>query len=426
MQRSQRCFYNHALEYAVQRANDLDQPLLVVFCLTPVFPEANRRHYAFMLQGLRETGARLEERGIKMMALRGSPERCIPGVAENASLVVTDRGYLRLLRMWREAVAGALSCQMVQVEGDVVVPVQEASKKEEYIAATIRPKIQGLIEEYLHPLEIRTLRQESLSLHVGGVDVPQSLDSKQLRDVNDEVGEVDWIKGGESEASRLLDEFVQHRLDDFADFRNDPSRDCLSNMSPYLHFGQISPLYIVLKVMSTPSRGKDVFLEELIVRRELAANFVFYNHSYDSFACLPDWAKVSLYEHAQDRREYCYSLEEMESAATHDPYWNAAQTEMVHRKKMHGYMRMYWGKKILEWSPLPEEGYRRALYLNNKYSLDGRDPGGYAGIAWCFGKHDRAWAERPVFGKVWYMNQRGLKRKFDVDAYAERVDKLVR
>ena len=195
-------------------------------------------------------------------------------------------------------------------------------------------------------------------------------------------------------------------------------------MSPYLHFGQISPLYIALEVLKTSGKAQDVFIEELIVRRELSHNFVFYNDKYDSFDCLPPWAKRTLNFHKVDKREYIYTLRDFESAKTHDPYWNAAQKEMVLTGKMHGYMRMYWGKKILEWSRTPQTGFKIALELNNKYELDGRGANAFAGVAWCFRKHDRAWADRPVFGKVRYMNAAGLKRRFDADAYVEKINSL--
>jgi deoxyribodipyrimidine photo-lyase len=195
-------------------------------------------------------------------------------------------------------------------------------------------------------------------------------------------------------------------------------------MSPYLHFGQISPLFIALEVKKTKSPGIEAFLEELIVRRELSMNFVFYNENYDSFEAIPEWAKKTLKTHQKDKKPYVYTLEELEKAATHDPYWNATQKEMVIQGKMHGYMRMYWGKKILEWSKTPEEAFRNTLYLNNKYELDGRDPNGFTGVAWCFGKHDRPWGERPIFGNVRYMNDKGLKRKFDADEYVKMIKNL--
>jgi deoxyribodipyrimidine photo-lyase len=235
---------------------------------------------------------------------------------------------------------------------------------------------------------------------------------------------VNAFQGGIKEALRHLEIFLDEKLDRFPELRNNPTLDYLSHMSPYLHFGQISPLYIALKVKQTKSPGIEAFLEELIIRRELSMNFVFYNDRYDSFDGLPEWARKTLRSHQKDKRQYLYRLEELEQANTHDPYWNAAQKEMVVKGKMHGYMRMYWGKKIIEWSKAPEEGFHAALYLNNKYELDGRDPNGFTGVAWCFGKHDRPWGERPIFGNVRYMNDKGLKRKFDADDYVRMVNKL--
>jgi deoxyribodipyrimidine photo-lyase len=238
------------------------------------------------------------------------------------------------------------------------------------------------------------------------------------------VQPVHWIKGGTEAGLRHLDEFIRHKLDRFDELRNDPGLDYSSNLSPYLHFGQISSLQAAMAVLDSGSPGKDRFLEELIVRRELAINFVHYNRDYDTYQCLPEWAQATLRKHRRDRREYRYRFEELESSATHDRYWNAAQRELVVSGKMHGYMRMYWGKKILEWSGTPESAYETALRLNNKYSIDGRDPNGFAGVAWCFGKHDRAWPERSVFGKIRYMNDKGLERKFDMEAYFARVEAL--
>jgi deoxyribodipyrimidine photo-lyase len=231
-------------------------------------------------------------------------------------------------------------------------------------------------------------------------------------------------KASSSEALRILDDFIGHKLESYNIDRNDPNLDGLSCMSPYLHFGQISPLEIVLRIKEAKlenSDGGKAYIEELVVRRELSMNFVNFNPQYDSFDGLPDWCKKTLREHQNDRRTYIYTPEELESAQTHDPYWNAAQMEMVKTGKMHGYMRMYWGKKILEWMETPEKAYQTALYLNDKYEIDGRDPNGYAGVAWCFGKHDRPWTGREIFGNIRYMNDRGLKRKFDADKYAKKI-----
>ncbi|MBN2130598.1 MAG: deoxyribodipyrimidine photo-lyase [Sedimentisphaerales bacterium] len=424
MQAAQREEYNHALEYAVERANDLKKPVVVVFGLTAAFPEANERHYRFMLEGLRETQEALRDRGIQMAVRAESPVACIPRVAKDACLVVVDAGHLRIQRQWRAQVAERLRCAFHEVETNLIVPVEEAAEKENFSAGTFRPRIGKKLDKYQQKLKRRRVRAESPSLELEDLSLGDLDAVLERLKIDGTVGGVDSFRGGTREAKRRLRAFVQSRLDEYPERRNDPNVEAVSGLSPYLHFGQISPLYIALQVRATSSRGKEAYLEELIVRRELSFNFVYYCHEYDSFECLPPWAKRTLNYHSRDKREYVYSREDLEAGRTHDAYWNAAQKEMVLTGKMHGYMRMYWGKKILEWTPSPQEGFQIALYLNNKYELDGRDPNGFAGVAWCFGKHDRAWQERPVFGKIRYMNAAGLKRKFDPDAYARKVAAL--
>jgi deoxyribodipyrimidine photo-lyase len=426
MQASQRAEYNHALEYSVFRANELEKPVVVFFGITGKFPEANLRHHYFMLEGLKEVSAALARRGIRLVIHRRSPDKGVISLGKRASLVVVDRGYLKIQRAWREYAARRLECPLIQVESEVVVPVQEASPKEEFSAAAFRPKITRKLTEYLVPLRPQRLKVGSLSLDFDSIDL-SDLDNlcSNLR-IDRSVPRVYDLRGGTSRAKRLLRAFIRSKLDQYDNLRNDPGLDYLSNLSPYLHFGQISPLYVALQILKSSSPGKEAYLEELIVRRELSMNFVFYNQNYDFYQGLPDWVKHTLSTHKGDRREYVYSLNDLERAKTHDPYWNAAQMQMRITGKMHGYMRMYWGKKILEWSKTPEEAFRTALYLNNKYELDGRDPNGFAGVAWCFGKHDRPWGEREIFGKVRYMNAAGLRRKFDVDAYIQKIADLNR
>ena len=419
-QASVRASCNHALEYAIDQANELRKPIVACFALTSSYPEASERHYAFLLEGLADTGARLQERGIPLIVREGDPPKVITDLAVDACLVVMDRNYLRHQKRWRQQVAEAIDTPLVQMESDVVVPVDTVSGKEEYAAATIRPKIQRLLDQFMVPLQERKVRHPVPDPRWETLPWQDPNQILSRLDIDRSVPRVNGFTGGTTEAQRQLREFLAHGLDRFATERNDPNRDALSGMSPYLHFGQVSPLEIALAVKSTGSTSTDSYLEELIVRRELSMNFVHRNPHYDDIACLPSWAKATLEAHAGDRREYVYSKDELEGAKTHDRYWNAAQIQMVRTGKMHGYMRMYWGKKILEWSETPEESFRTALYLNNRYELDGRDPNGYAGVAWCFGKHDRPWGERPVFGMVRYMNAAGLKRKFDADAYAER------
>lgn len=424
MQASQRTEFNHALEYAILEANELHKPLLVFFGLTESFPEANERHYRFMMEGLREVQLSLQERGVKMVIWRGSPEVGAVELARDAALVVVDRGYLKIQNAWRRHVAERIPCSLVQVESDVVVPVEEASPKEEYSAATFRGKITKKLDDYLIAVGENTPQLDSLGLDFDTFDVGNVDMALSGLQIDRSVQGVDDLHGGTGEAKKHLDQFLREKLDLFPELRNDPTQDYLSNMSPYLHFGQISPLHIALSVLASESSGKDAYLEELIVRRELSINFVHYSDQYDSLRGLPSWAMNTLREHEGDPREFVYELKDFELATTHDPYWNAAQKEMVLRGKMHGYMRMYWGKKILEWTEAPKEALRTALYLNNKYELDGRDANGFTGVLWCFGKHDRAWRERPVFGKVRYMNANGLRRKFDADGYVRKIEAL--
>jgi deoxyribodipyrimidine photo-lyase len=445
MQASQRTEWNHALEFAARSANKQKMPLLVLFVLTENFPEANLRHYTFLLEGLREVKVGLERRGIPFIVLPGSPEKETMKVARQASMVVTDRGYLRVQKKWRQHVAENVSCPVVQVESDVVVPVETAYPKEAYSAAVLRRKIQKFLPEYLVPLSENPIPHKSgvgaglprphnkhghvgLTIPFSGLDLEQG--PKEILSsfsIDRSVPPVNGFPGGTAQAKKFLDEFIRNKLRDYSEDRNDPSLDLGSRMSAYLHFGQISPLYISTKIreaVKVPPRARQAYLEELIVRRELAMNFIHYNPAYDSFESIPGWSKETLQKHLRDERESLYSPEELERGRTHDPYWNAAQREMVVTGRMHNYLRMYWGKKILEWSPSPEEAFRVALYLNNKYELDGRDPNGFAGVAWCFGKHDRPWGERRIFGKVRYMNEAGLRRKFNMDAYLKRIEAL--
>ncbi len=426
MQQSQRSRCNHALELAVREADRLKVPVLAVFGITQRFPEAQERHYAFMLEGLAQTRAALAERGIKLVIRLESPIEAVASLSTSAALVVTDRGYLRIQRSWRERLARLLPCRLVQVESDVVVPVEVASGKEEYAARTIRPKIHGRLDDFLRPLEETEPRRDSLRMRVSGLRASRPDSMLERLSVARRARRTSHYPGGEQEAQKRLALFLKDGLSAYARAHSDPGLDVQSNLAPYLHFGQISPLDMALSARAAhaDSESTDAFLEELIVRRELSMNFCFYNREYDSWECLPDWARKTLKKHARDKREYVYDEKTLERGRTHDLYWNAAQTEMRLTGKMHGYMRMYWGKKIIEWSRSTEEAFRTALRLNNRYSLDGRDPNSFAGVAWCFGKHDRPWKERAVFGQVRWMSAQGLERKFDMESYVRRVAAL--
>ncbi len=429
MQQSQRVRFNHALEYAIREANASDRSLVVGFGLMDDYPEADERHYFFMLEGLQDVERDLGQRRIKFVVRRGSPDDVALELAKDAALVVCDRGYLRHQREWRKRVAREAGRAVVQVESDIVVPVEVASDRPETAARTLRPKIHRHLDEFLTGLSPTSPAKDSRRLAITGdvdlSDVPRLLRRLGL---DREVRPVKRLKGGSSEARRRLAAFLRHRLEGYDERRNEPSKWHSSFMSPYLHFGHISPVEIALKARDAKGGGtqdRDAYLEEAIVRRELAINFVYYKDRYDSYKSLPGWARKTLKRHRNDRRDAVYTRSQLEAAETHDRYWNAAMREMVHTGFMHNYMRMYWGKKILEWCRTPEYAFRTALYLNNKYFLDGRDPNSYANVAWCFGQHDRGWPERKVFGKVRYMNDRGLERKFDMEAYLEQVDRLV-
>ena len=427
MQASQRVYYNQALETAIRVANQRSLPLLVYFELKPDFPEANLRHYYFMLQGLQGVKYRLNQMGISMVinSQGNGGYHDLNSLAKEAAMVITDCGYLHFQNEWREKYARELPCLMIQVESDVLIPVESASSKEEYNIASFRKKIQRLLVTYLQPMDMSEPTQSSLNLNIASFPIDDLRDSINRLSIDDTVPLSPFFKGGEEEADALLDKFIKEKIYRFATLRNNPAYDFLSNMSPYLHFGQISPLYITLRLKAeAPSEAYRVYIEELIVKRELAINHVYYNNYYDQFRGLPRWAKSTLEKHQNDTRKVIYSIAELEHALTGDPYWNAAQQEMMISGKMHGYMRIYWAKKILEWTPTPQEAFQRCLYLNNKYELDGRDPNTYTGIAQCFGLHDRAWKERPIYGKVRYMDEKHLTRKFDMKKYVEKVKEL--
>ena len=308
------------------------------------------------------------------------------------------------------------------------VPIEVVSDKQEYAARTIRNKINRRRDDFIRALQRTRPGKSSLPLHVtGDVDFRKPAAVLETLDIDRSVGTSSRFEAGTKAAQRALTRFLSHDFDGYTDARNDPASPQASRLSPYLHFGQISPVEIALKVGRAESGSaddKEAFLEELIVRRELAMNFVYYCDDYDSYRCLPDWALKTLKEHRDDRRAETYTRQQLENAATHDAYWNAAMQEMLKTGYMHNYMRMYWGKKLIEWTNTPEYAYSTLLYLNNKYFLDGRDPNSYAGVAWIFGLHDRAWAERDVFGKIRYMSASGLESKFDIDAYVEWVESL--
>ncbi len=421
MSREQRVADNWGLLYAQKLAVELQQPLVVVFALADSFLGAGLRQYGFMLRGLELVAQRLEKLNITFFLLRGDPpqEICRFTAGCSAGAVVTDFDPLRIKRQWRERVAAGSGVACIEVDGHNIVPSRFVSQKREFGAYTLRPKIHRLLPDFLSgfpPVERHPFDVPSSSSRFSADDVLASLTCDRR------VGEV-AVPSGEAAAHERLYGFIDNGLDNYDTLRNDPNADGQSGLSPYLHFGQIAPQRVALETARAAggSVSGDAFLEELIVRRELSDNFCWHTMNYDNVDGFPEWALKTIDEHRHDRRDFVYSLEQFDGAETHDPLWNAAQREMVTTGRMHGYLRMYWAKKILEWSVSPEEAMQIAITLNDRWQLDGRDPNGYAGIAWSMGGvHDRAWGERPVFGKIRYMNDKGCRRKFDVDRYLKR------
>jgi deoxyribodipyrimidine photo-lyase len=421
MSRDQRAHDSWALLYAQHLAQARQAPLLVVFCLAPRFLGAAWRQYDFMLRGLGETAQELADHRIPFHLIRGEPGAEIPRWVKDleVGLLVTDFDPLRLKQDWKEHVGRGLTIPFLEVDAHNIVPCWLASPKQAWAAYTLRPKIHRALEEFLTPFPSLRKHPFPAGDQGTGLDVPNLLDSLPL---DRDVPPVVWIKPGEQAAREHLKRFLSEKLAHYDRDRNDPAKEGQSDLSPYLHFGQIAPQRVALAVKKAQASraNKDAFLEELIVRRELSDNFCSYNQNYDSFQGFPDWARKTLDDHRADEREYLYTRKEFEAARTHDPLWNAAQLEMVHRGKMHGYLRMYWAKKILEWTASPEEAQEVTIFLNDRYELDGRDPNGYAGIAWSLGGvHDRAWGERRIFGKIRYMSYKGAAGKFDVEAYID-------
>lgn len=423
MQRDQRIQDNWALLYAQQLALETQTPLAVIFNLVPQFLGAGYRQYDLMIKGLEQIERKLNDYQIPFFLLMGEPAVEIPDFIKkfDVDVLISDFNPLRIIQQWKTTVAEQINIPFYEVDAHNIIPCWKTSEKQEYAARTIRPKIERLLNDFL---EIFPSLQEHPISWRNDRFTPDWRGIQQKLKINQGITPVTPFESGEGAAKHTLTEFIKHRLPRYAEKRNDPNADAVSNLSPYLHFGQISAQGVAVAVGSQRNahpEAVDAFLEELIVRRELSDNFCYYNPNYDRFSGCPDWAQKTLNDHRHDRREYVYSFDEFEQAQTHDDLWNASQMEMVLRGKMHGYMRMYWAKKILEWTPTPEDALQFAIDLNDRYELDGRDPNGYVGVMWSMGGvHDRAWKERPVFGKIRYMNRNGCQRKFDVEKYIKR------
>lgn len=432
MQNAQRGRDNTALNAAIALGNILGLPVLVLFILAP-YPSANLRHYTFLLEGLAETARHLNQRGTPLLMRVGDPVQEVPRALREvqAAALISDEAATRVPRTWREEICARIGVPFACVDADVMIPTVHF-QQEEWAARTLRPKVQRLLPTYSQPLvDLEVLHPLAKTPCDPGY-AAQPLAALDRLSIDRSVPPSPLFQGGQSQAERLLRRFLDERLAHYSEERNHPEHAGTSELSAYLHFGQIAIQRIVWETVhgelagqeqrESLYKGRDAFLEEVIVRRELAINFVLRNPHYDTFEGCPAWGKTTLEKHRTDPREWIYTLAELEKARTHDELWNASQREMVATGRMHGYMRMYWAKKILEWSADPREAFDSTVYLNDRYELDGRDASSYTNISWAIGgRHDRPWGpERPIYGLVRSMSLAGMQRKIDTAAYIQR------
>jgi len=432
-QANRRARCNPALAHAVELANRAGLPVLFYEGLTCDYPYASDRLHTFILEGVPDTERELQRIGIGYVFYLRRADReandILYRLTKDAAAIVTDDYPLWPARQYNTTVPPKLKIPYYAVDASCIVPMGCFNKRE-YAAYTIRPKIRKLLAKFLRPAPAIRVRQRycgkipNFHTRVTAANIAGLVASCAI---DHGLPPSPIYHGGSAAARMRLRQFLKRNLHRYASASNQPSENATSGLSPYLHFGHISALEVALAVQKYAIQHKllpDEFLEELIVRRELAFNFARFTDRPESITALPDWARKTLAKHARDRRNPVYSRRQFERAQTHDPLWNAAQQELLITGKIHGYYRMYWGKKILGWSRTPAEALATALYLNDRLALDGRDPNSSTNILWCFGLHDRPWAERPVFGQIRYMSYAGMRRKTDVDAYVRGIEYL--
>jgi deoxyribodipyrimidine photo-lyase len=424
MQRAMRIHENPALDVAIDAANILGLPVIVFFSVIPNYPNANLRHYHFMQQGLRDVETDAAARGVGFV-LRRHPDNSLEKFLEEvqAALLIGDENPCREPERWRKALARKLKLPYWTVDADVVVP-SAVFGRDYFLLQHMRPHLKAALPKFLLP-PANPAPKHNWRKPASLVSYPLDQDiTAGFKTLDRTIGPVDTFTGGTHSALKHLRDFITHGLKDYDEKRNHPEVQGTSRLSPYLHFGNIGPLTIAVAVEQACAQGKapratcDRFLEQVIAWRELSVLFVKYNPNYDNWECAEPWARQTLVQHAADPRPHRYTFNQLERAETSDDLWNAAQRQMVTQGWMHNYMRMYWAKMILEWSPDPARAYEWAVTLNDRYLLDGRDPNGYQGVAWAIvGKHDRPWFNRPVFGLVRPMSGASTAKKFDSKAY---------
>ncbi len=421
-----RTSHNHALNFAISQANERRLPLVVYEGLKFYYLWASDRIHTFILEGVEEKRKAFEKLGIRyifyLQTGENSPKDTVAKLAKDAALLVTDDFPCFIIPKHNAAIVRKAKIPVFAVDSNGVIPMSKF-EKEEYAAYTIRPKIKRILGDYLKPFaeEKIIVRADDLKMDCPETIVENIADLVKQCAIDHRVKPSFFYHGGTENGRKRLKKFVSEILANYDEARNKPEKDGSSRLSSYLHFGFLSSLEIALAIQNAdaPQASKDAYLEELIVRRELSYNFTKFNKNYDSLESLPAWAQKTMREHITDERAPIYSLEQLERGETHDELWNAAQREMLVTGEMHNYVRMLWGKNVIGWTRSYEEAFAILEHLNNKYCLDGRNPNSYAGILWCFGKHDRPWMERPVFGTIRYMTSGSTGKKFDSKKYIE-------
>lgn len=454
-----RAQWNYGLQRAVERAVELEKPLVVFEALRAGYPWASERLHRFVLQGMADNREQLSKSPVcyypYVEPKHGAGSGLLESLAEKAAVVVTDEFPCFFLPRMVAAVGERLDVRLEQVDSNGILPLR-ATSKDYPTAYAFRRFLQAELRPYLaeRPKQNPLARTKLPALE----QLPPAMlkrwpmaDDKLLAaasgrlsklPIDHEVGPAAF-DGGAAAAQSTWRCFLKERLARYVDERNEPLAAATSGLSPYLHFGHISSHQIVAELLDHEDWSEDqlaskakgsregwwgmspaaeAFLDQIITWRELGYNFCFQRTDYDQYDSLPDWARATLEAHASDQRKHIYSCEEFATGATHDPLWNAAQMQLVREGQMHNYLRMLWGKKILEWSPSPSDALSTMIELNNRFAVDGRNPNSYSGICWTLGRYDRPWGpERPIFGKIRYMSSENTARKLGhIDEYVER------
>ena len=425
MQIFKRASHNYALNFAIQNANERGLPLVVYEGLKFYYPWANDRFHTFILEGVAEKHAEFYERGIRyifyLQRHQRDPRNTVAQLAREAALLVTDDFPCFIIPEHNERIA-QLNLPVYAVDANGMVPLS-ALPKEEYAAYTIRPKINRLLPDLPRTIVTPHLDKQKPTLDVDCPETTVTADNiaelVSECDIDHTVKPSDRYRGGTNAGRKRLTHFVRNILPHYDKTQKEPSVDGVSRLSPYLHFGFLSIQEIVAAVehAKAPKPAKQAFLEQAIVRRELSFNLTRYNPHYDSLRSLPDWAQQTMRDHAEDPRPELLDAETIEAGETYDELWNAAQRELLITGHLHNYVRMLWGKRVIEWQRSYEMAFELLVHLNNKYALDGRNPNSYAGILWCFGKHDRPWFDREIFGTMRYMTSQSMAKKFNARRY---------